>query len=708
MKIPLLHQLEKKIRNRFKLKNVDPRSKEYRKRFQVFLSEKDYPQERPDEKFMPIHAAGEPLVSIIIPCFNQFEYTRKCINSISLNTESSITYEIILIDDNSSDDTSNIGNYYPEIRVIRNKENQGFLKNVNNAAKQARGEYIVLLNNDTIVLKEWLSSSLHVFDHFDHVGAVGSKLIFPNGMLQEAGGYITKDEHFGNYGKFNSIFTPYYNYTREVDYVSGACFLIKKQLWSDLGGFDDIYLPAYFEDTDLCMRIRATGRKVMYNPLSCVLHFESISYGTSPSSRKEQQMKKNKSIFIERWKEELEKTHLPKIDSEKRNYERTGKNPTILYIDEEPPNDYACGSKLSKLYCNLLSEMGFHVKYLPMHITNSNQKYIHDLEIQGIECCAFENSKGRLIKLDPLVGPLTTNSFETWFKSKSGIFDYYLLARPSSYAYLKIIQKHQPDAKYFYHPADLHFLRMEREIQFTKKSQTNHTESTQAEEKQKMIELSMLKNAQKVLHVSTYEDNYLQKKYGMKNGAIIPCLFFDSENNRIDNYIRKELMYVGSSHQASIDGLNWFLNEIFPTILDIHPDTVINITGSCGTKLSQNKNIKTLGRVSDDELKQLYQTCIAMIPLRYGAGVKGKVLEAMNYQTPFVSTSIGLEGIIDIEKCKTGYDTPQSFSQKVCELINGSRTSDCEIEECSQIIQKYYTKEAARSTLECVFEQQKV
>ena len=703
MKIPLLHSLEKKIRHRLKKNPVDPRSKAYRKRFQVFLSEKDYPQKRPDEKFILTHLASAPLVSIIIPCFNQFEFTIKCINSISINTESSIPYEIILIDDNSSDDTSNIEDYYPEIRVIRNKENQGFLKNVNNAAKQARGEYIVLLNNDTIVLKEWLSTSLHVFEHFDHVGAVGSKLIYPNGMLQEAGGYITKDEHFGNCGKFKSIFLPSYNYTREVDYVSGACFLIKKQLWSDLGGFDDIYLPAYFEDTDLCMRIRATGRKVMYNPLSCVLHFESISYGTSPSSKKEQQMEKNKSKFIERWKEELEKSHLSMKDSEKRNYERTGKNPTILYIDQEPPNDYACGSKLSKLYCNLLSEMGFHVKYLPMHVSKSNQKYIQDLEVKGIECYVIETSKGRLTTLDPWVGPLSQTSFETWFKSKSEVFDYYLLARPSSYKYLNIIQTYQPDAKYFYHPADLHFLRMEREKLFSKKHQINVTESTHAEEKQKMIELSMLKNAQKVLHVSTYEDNYLKKEYGINNGTIIPCLFFDSENKRNDNSIRKELMYVGSNHHASTDGINWFLDEIFPSILDMHPDVVINITGSCGTKISQNKNIKTLGRVSDDELKQLYQTCIAIIPLRYGAGVKGKVLEAMNYRTPFVSTNIGLEGIKGINRAKKGIDTPKEFACEVCKTLTDSRYQDTDIKRCYEVILQNYTRKSAQTTLESIF-----
>jgi glycosyltransferase involved in cell wall biosynthesis len=413
-------------------------------------------------------------------------------------------------------------------------------------------------------------------------------------------------------------------------------------------------------------------------------------------------MGKNKSKFIERWKEELEKSHLSKKDSEKRNYERTGKNPTILYIDQEPPNDYACGSKLSKLYCNLLSEMGFHVKYLPMHVSKSNQKYIQDLEVKGIECCVIETSKGRLSALDPWTGPLHQTSFETWFKSKSEVFDYYLLARPSSYKYLNIIQTHQPDAKYFYHPADLHFLREEREKLFSKKHKKDATKSSILYDP-KTIELTMLKNAQKVLHVSTYENNLLKKEYGINNGIIIPCLFFDSDNKRNDNSIRKDLVYIGSNHHASSDGINWFLDEIFPSILDVHPDTIINIAGSCGTKISQNKNIKTLGKVSEDGLKQLYQTCIAIIPLRYGAGVKGKVLEAMNYQTPFVSTNIGLEGIKGVNRAKKGIDAPKEFACEVCNILTDSRYQDTEIEKCYEIILQNYTKKSAQTTLESIF-----
>ena len=145
------------------------------------------------------------------------------------------------------------------------------------------------------------------------------------------------------------------------------------------------------------------------------------------------------------------------------------------------------------------------------------------------------------------------------------------------------------------------------------------------------------------------------------------------------------------------------MDEILPTILDVHPDTIINITGSCGTKISQSKNIKTLGRVSEDELKQLYQTCIAIVPLRYGAGVKGKVLEAMNYRTPFVSTDIGLEGIKGINQAKKGANSPKEFACEVCNIIRDPRYQDTEIEQCYKIILQNYTKKSAQATLESIF-----
>lgn len=698
MKIPILHQLEKKIRHLRRGEHSYTKSRRYKALFKKFLSDHNYFADNHPPKNIHQPIESDPLVSIIIPCFNQFKYTFKCINSIYHNTQSSVTYEIILVDDYSSDKTKEIESHFPNITVIRNSKNRGFLKNINHAAKHAAGKYLLLLNNDTIVLENWLSSMLDAFQNFEGVGVVGSKLIFPNGMLQEAGGYVTKDQHFGNYGKFKSIFDPRFNYIREVDYVSGACLMIKTELWKDLEGFDEIYLPAYFEDTDLCMRVRQKGHKVIYTPFSNIIHFESISYGMNPTSGKQKQMEKNQITFTTRWKEELNETHVKKDIAESKNYERTGNKPTILYIDDEPPNDYQAGSRLSKIYCDLLSKMGYVVKFLPMHINKSNECYIKDLQAKGIECCYLQDRDGRAHALNTK----DQNVYEQWFHERPQIFDLYLLARPSSYDYLKVIKKYQPDAKYYYHPADIHFVRSERKMALLQETSTKKIISTQEDIKEKTKEIFMLENAEKVLHVSSYENNFLKTTYGFNNGAIIPCYFFPHSNQPANNTPRRELMYVGGSHEASNDGIIWFLREIYHKITQKHPDTILNIVGSCKLQKIDQPNVKILGRVSAEELEQLYSSCIPIIPLRYGAGVKGKVLEAMNYQAPFVSTSIGLEGIRDIELAKKAKDTTVEFAAEVCAVIDNPNHQKSEVEACKNIINSYFTEGAAREALQSI------
>lgn len=702
MKIPILHQIEKKIRALYRGSNTAVNTKQYRVNFNSFLSDHNY-----HEELQPTHdkrqqlgdSSDSPQVSIIIPCFNQFEYTLKCINSIYHNTDSTTTYEIIIIDDCSSDKTKEIETQFPDIKVIQNKINKGFLRNVNHAAQKAEGKYLLLLNNDTIVLEKWLSSMIEVFENFDDVGVVGSKLIFPNGMLQEAGGFVTKDEHFGNYGKFQSIFDPRFNYTREVDYVSGASLMIKSDLWRELEGFDEIYLPAYFEDTDLCMRVREKGHRVFYTPFSNIIHFESISYGKNLTFSKQAQMDKNQIIFVNRWKEEMNKNHVTKEKAEPKNHERTVNKPTILYIDNEPPNDYQAGAKLSKIYCDLLSKMGFTVKFLPMHINQSNAVYIKELQAKGIECCYKLDKRERAHALNPE----KPTHFPQWFRERLGSFDFYLLARPASANYLKVIKQYQPNAKYYYHPADIHFLRAERAQALSKSGKKEKKGLTKKELKEKTQELSVLRNAKQVLHVSTYENDLLKKDHGIENGVIIPCYFFPNSNQEANHRPRTELLYVGSNHGASRDGIEWFLREIFQEIRAKHPHTILNIIGASELKMGDQTNVKLLGRVSAEELEKRYLSCIPVIPLRYGAGVKGKVLEAMYYNAPFVSTSIGLEGIPDIESAKKSADSPSDFATEVCAILDNPTHQDAEVGACKKIIEAHFTEKTARKALKAIF-----
>lgn len=249
----------------------------------------------------------EPLVSIIIPVYNQYNYTILCLWSI-LNHTKDISYEIIVADDNSTDETKNLQTKIKNIKVIHNSSNMGFLKNCNSAAQFATGKYLVFLNNDTQAQSGWLNSLVELIENDKEIGLVGSKLIFPNATLQEAGAYIsyTGDSYRPGQGRNPAL--NRFNKIKEVDYISGASIMISRILWNDLKGFDEIYDKAYYEDVDIAFRIREEkGLKVVYQPMSEIIHFEGSSYNEKALIYSNF----NKIKFVNKWSSILEQKHLP-------------------------------------------------------------------------------------------------------------------------------------------------------------------------------------------------------------------------------------------------------------------------------------------------------------------------------------------------------------------------------------------------------------
>jgi len=232
--------------------------------------------------------------SIIIPVFNQLEYTKKCLEALIENTPGDL-YEVIIVDNGSTDGTKEFLKCLEgDVKIITNQENLGFSKACNQGAREASGAYLVFLNNDTIPRKGWLDELVRVADANEDIAVVGSKLLFPDNTIQHAGVAIADSILPGHIYRGRPSDFPPANKPRDFQVVTGACMLVKKDIFFDVGGFDEAYVNGY-EDVDLCFKIRESGKRVFYNPRCVLTHFECKSEG------RRDKMDNDTKILFNRW-----------------------------------------------------------------------------------------------------------------------------------------------------------------------------------------------------------------------------------------------------------------------------------------------------------------------------------------------------------------------------------------------------------------------
>ena len=602
--------------------------------------------------------AENPKVSIIIPVYNQVHYTYACLVSILENT-GEFDYEIIIADDVSTDATKEIDKFVTGLVIARNESNQGFLKNCNNAAKKARGEYIFFLNNDTTVQKDWLPPLIRLLESDKSIGMVGSKLIYPDGRLQEAGGIIWSDGSGWNYGRCDDPNKPEYNYVRDVDYISGAAIMLSRKLWEDIGGFDERYAPAYCEDSDLAFEVRKRGLRVVYQPLSVVTHFEGVSNGTDVNGTglKRYQVENNKKLQ-EKWSEEFKNQYdNVGVPNAFRARERSRGKKVILFVDHYVPTfDKDAGSKTTFQYIKMFIERGYVVKFLPDNFAKS-EPYTSILEQMGVEVL-YGNE-------------MRTNIFE-WIENNQANIDIAYLNRPHiATKYIDFI-KEKTDIKVIYYGHDLHFLRERREYELT-----GDVERKNASAYWKSMELDLMRKASISYYPSNVEVDYIHTFDKKINAKAITAYVFDKFGNIDYNPdIREGVLFVGGfSHPPNADALKYFLDKMWDEIYaQIKAPFYIvgsNATDEIKALHNEAKGIIFKGFVSEEELKELYEKVrLVVVPLRYGAGVKGKVIEALYYNDPVITTSVGAEGIDNSYNQMLVADEPGDFVEKCVNLYN--------------------------------------
>lgn len=566
----------------------------------------------------------KPDVSIVIPVHNKFWVTYNCLAAL-LFAYNKASFEVIVVDDGSTDMTVDLERYASGITVLRNESSQGFVKSSNLGATSARGEFVVMLNNDTEACAGWIDELLYVFRNFRDVGLAGSKFIYPNGRLQEAGGIVFPNFAVWNYGRNGNPFEPRFNYTRQVDYVSGACIMLRKEVWDELGGFDEFFAPAYYEDNDLAFRVRAKGLRTYYTPFSQIVHFEGISSGTSVTSGVKRFQAVNEPKFRSRWAAAV-RNYPPSLDGDIAK--DRGVSLRALLIDVQIPQpDRDAGSYAAVQEMRLLQALGFKLTFIPTNLAYLGN-YTEAAQRNGIEC---------------LYAPFQ-QSIEKVIQERGPEFDIIYITRYAvAEKYIDLIRQFAPNAKIVFNNADLHFLR-EIRAAITLNSSEYLSKAIAVRD----TELAVMRGADVTLSYTETEAAVILS-HNLNSTKVARCPWVIEVDDKAPPFEpRKGLAFLGNyQHPPNEEAMRYFVSEIMPPLRQEVPGLVLRIFGSnMTTSIRDLEDDDVIIEGFVDDVAEVYHNCrIFIAPLRYGAGIKGKVIGALASGTPTIMTTLAAEGI---------------------------------------------------------------
>jgi GT2 family glycosyltransferase/glycosyltransferase involved in cell wall biosynthesis len=603
--------------------------------------------------------SNTPQVSIILVLHNNAELTLPCLKS--LQDERDIRVEVVIVDNASSDRTSELLQRVNGARVLRNNENVGFLLAVNQAAETARGDHLLLLNNDATMREGALSAALERLESDASIGAVGARIVLLDGRLQEAGSIIWNDGTCLGYARGDEEDAPHAMFVRDVDYCSGAFLLTPKPLWQALGGFDPVYAPAYYEEADYCMRLWAAGRRVVYEPKAVIDHFEFGSAFKSANAIAQQ--KKNHAVFKDRHADALTAHYAPAADSIvlARRRSRPDALRVLMVDDRIPHRRLGSGYPRAADMIDAIVAAGHELTFYPLQLPFEPWEGVYETLPDSVEAAMEWGVSG----------------FEDYLAENIGRFDVLIVSRPLNMAFFKKIYDKRPELFSNVHIAyDAEAVFANREI-----SKAAVAGAPIPPDRAKALiedEVSLARPAQAIAAVC--EDEARLFRSALSAPVVILGHALEPRPGDTPFARRSDLLFVGAlvgEDGPNVDSVIWFTNEVLPLInqtLD-RPVTlrIAGVIESEAIRGLSSPNISVLGRV--DDLAELYdQSRLLVAPTRYAAGVPRKVHEAAAHGLPSVVTELIARqlGWADGEAVLVGRDA-ETFAAQVVRLYQDER-----------------------------------
>jgi GT2 family glycosyltransferase len=595
--------------------------------------------------------------SILIVCYRHVDLLAACLDSVRGSVGDAVATETIVLFNGTGDaERERVRGALRSARVIVSPVNLGFGGGNNRAAAHATGEYLVMLNDDTEVQPGWLESLVETADRHREAGAVGSRVLKPDRTLQEAGSLIWRDASTLGVGRGLPETSPRYRYLREVDYVSACSLLVRRATFEQLGGFDERYFPGYNEDVDLCIGIRRLGQRVLYQPRSVVIHHESQTGGEA----RDFLILRSRGLLLEKWPEELA------LQPEPRPWDplavelavhRSRRSPRrILVLDDRIP-DPAVGSGYGRMLdvVRELADAGYALSFHPTGTAEGDRRELQDLGVDIIE--------------DELVSHLA---------SPACLYDAVIISRPNNFtASARALRRFQPQAVVIYDAEALFHRRLERQAQVLRETSSVAGEQVLLDaERMRRLEQRIAQSVDRVVSVSEVEADFVRSVPGGCPVDVLEPLEPEIQLTRSSFASRSGMLLVAGwlapYPSPNSDGLEWFADYVLPAIRQQVPWTHLSVTGAEPHEQVLGLAgpwVRFTGHVED--LNAVYERArVVIVPMRFGAGVKRKVTEALQHGVPVVTTGVGAEGIAGaggpaLAVC----DEPDEFAERVVTLL---------------------------------------
>jgi GT2 family glycosyltransferase/glycosyltransferase involved in cell wall biosynthesis len=599
---------------------------------------------------------GVPHVSVLLVLHNRAELTLGCLQSLVAQT--GVALEVVIVDNRSTDETPALLARVKGAHVIRSVENLGFLLASNRAAEAARGEHLLFLNNDTVVAPGTIAASLDTLTRHADIGAVGGRLIFPDGTLQEAGSIVWRDGSCLGYGRGDSPWLPAYAFERDVDFCSAAFLLTPRHHFDALGGFDTRYQPAYYEDADYCVRLWKAGLRVVYDPKAIVTHVE---FGSADSAARAVTMQlERRTVFVAAHRSWLDTQPVPTPQAPRQASARRASGLRVLVVDDRVPRrSMGFGFPRAVALMSALVELGHSVTLVPTSWSDGSaegdaEDFYTDIPRR------VEVVTGGADRLRDVV------------RERRQDLDAVIVSRSHNMALMRA--KLGPPATWTDGAAilyDAEALTATRDV--TRQRLRGRAIVGSDESRLVGEELALAADVDAVLAVSQGECAAFERVAAGRVHRVAHSIA--PTPTPTPAAARREMLFVGAFHDLSpnADSVEWFVTHVLPRVRARLPhDVTLKVVGPDpppSVRALAGPQVQVLDAVAD--LVPLYDRARVFIaPTRFAAGIPAKVTDAAAYGVPVVATTLLADQLGWVAgQDLLAADEPDAFADACVELL---------------------------------------